>query len=146
MNGAINNTEALLKDLELQWNDHFHMRDQTWKTITNSTLFFIGVVGLEIKDVGNFVMIPAYAGLVVTCLFGWAVATHHRLRQNQKFIFITKYEQLLGIYDIKADVLKEKHEDKRFFGKVFTARYIEIIQICIGLVALVLLLRRCFVI
>jgi hypothetical protein len=44
-----NHKEAIIKDLELQWKDHFHMRDQTWKTLTNSTLFFFGIVGLEIK-------------------------------------------------------------------------------------------------
>jgi hypothetical protein len=59
-----NHKEAIIKDLELQWKDHLHMRDQTWKTLTNSILFFLGIVGLEIKGVGNFVMIPAYLTLI----------------------------------------------------------------------------------
>jgi hypothetical protein len=121
------------------------MRDQTWKVITNSMLFFLGVVGLEIKDVSNLVIIPAYIGLVATTFAGWAVASHHRVRQGQKFKMIKKYEQLLGIYNIKIDILEEKQEDKRFFGKIFTVYYIEVIQICIGVVALLLLLRRFFI-
>jgi len=42
-NGA-SNRDAMLKDLELQWQDHFHMRDQTWKALHNAALLFVGVI------------------------------------------------------------------------------------------------------
>ena len=135
-------TEACIKDLEIQWKDHFHMRDQTWKTLTNSVLFFIGVVGLELKDVGNFVMIPSYIILMFIALIGWVVAAHHRTRQGQKFAIIKMYEEELGLYELKKKVLENAEINKRVAGKIFTARFIEIAQMGIGMVGLILLLRR----
>jgi hypothetical protein len=43
-------------DLQTQWQDHFHMRDQTRKVLQYSILFFLGVIGLEIKGVGSLVL------------------------------------------------------------------------------------------
>lgn len=134
--------EAMIRDLELQWKDHFHMRDQTWKTLTNSVLFFIGIVGLELKDVGNFAMIPLYIILMFITLVGWIVAAHHRIRQGQKFAIIQIYEEKLGLYGLKEKVLEDAKIKGSLIGKVFTARFIEITQIGIGLVALILVLRR----
>ncbi|MEM1172096.1 MAG: hypothetical protein AAGJ08_24200 [Cyanobacteria bacterium P01_H01_bin.35] len=74
--------EVILKDLEMQWKDHHHMRDQTWKTLTNSLLLFLGVVGLELKGVDNTVMILAYILVSVAGLFVFFVSLHHRLRQK----------------------------------------------------------------
>src|SRR5438874_5531116 len=87
--------DALLMDLECQWNDHHHMRDQTWKALTNTMLFFIGVVGLEIKGVQRPVTIVAYAALILVALFGTLVAMHHRVRQGQKFAIIQECERRL---------------------------------------------------
>ncbi|GEM_PF-1458664 len=138
--------EALLKDLELQWKDHFHMRDQTWKTLTNTILFFLGTVGLEIKGVGKYVMIVAYVALMLVALFGWAVAAHHRIRQGQKFAFITEYEKRLGLDEIKEPVLSGpilsgKKGQVGILGSYFTARFIEIMELAIAVVAISLLIR-----
>jgi len=136
--------EAIIKDLEIQWNDHFHMRDQTWKTLANSVLFFLGIVGLEIKGIVNFVMIPAYIILIFIAFIGWAVAAHHRLRQKQKFAIIKIYEEELNLFKLKQKIIEKADSKKNVAGKIFTARFIEIMQIAIGVVALILLLRRLF--
>lgn len=135
----------MLKDLELQWKDHFHMRDQTWKTLTNAALVFLGVVGLEIKNVGNFVMIPAYSVLILISILGWTVASHHRVRQGEKFAFIRKYEQALGLFDEKKAIIENADKKSGIAGKVFTARFIEFMHAGIGIVAFFLLLRRILV-
>jgi hypothetical protein len=134
--------DAFLKDLELQWKDHFHMRDQTWKTLTNAVLLFLGVVGLEIKGIENIVMIPAYLVVILTAFFGWSVASHHRLRQKQKFAMITKYEELLGIYQIKKAILEEGETKANITSKFFTGGFTRIMHIGIGTVAVFLLVRR----
>jgi len=77
--------EVYLKYLEMQWNDHFHMRNQTWKTLTYTAVFFIGIVGLEIKVANDFVMICLYSLLMIVMVFGWSTASHHRVRQKGKF-------------------------------------------------------------
>lgn len=133
--------EVLLKDLELQWKDHFHMRDQTWKTLTNTSLFFLGTVGLEIKEVGKLVMIVAYASLILATLFGIFVARQHRIRQGQKFAFIEKYEKLLGLYGIKESTITAKEYNKGF-SKFLVARFIEMMEFCILVVAIFLLIRK----
>jgi len=55
-----------LKDLELQWHDHFHMRDQTWKTLQYIVLFFWGVVGLDIKTIAPGMINLGYVAVCVT--------------------------------------------------------------------------------
>ena len=144
--GEENQREAIIKDLELQWKDHFHMRDQTWKTLTNSVLFFLGIVGLEIKGVGNFVMIPAYFALILISLFGYGIASHHRVRQQQKHDIITKYEQLLGLYELKEIIIQEADTERSFLGwKPNTAQFIKFMQIGIFVVGIFLMLRRIFI-
>lgn len=129
--------EATLKDLEIQWNDHFHMRDQTWKVLSNSILLFLGVIALELKGIADLVMIPSYSTVVFLSYYGWKVATHHRLRQGEKFAIIKKEEELLGIYELKRDIL-----ERRGVEAIYTAKFIEGMQVVIGLIGTILLLRR----
>lgn len=127
--------EEILKDLDIQWKDHFHMRDQTWKTLTNTILFFLGTIGLEFKNVEAYVMVVAYGGLILVAFFGFLVAAHHRVRQKQKFSLIKKYEEMLDLWEIKEPFLNGKKE------KVFTATFIQLMELLIALVAIVLLIR-----
>ena len=136
--------DAMIKDLEIQWKDHFHMRDQTWKTLSNSVLVFLGIVGLEIKNVGDIVMIPSYLVLIFIASIGWAVAAHHRVRQRQKFSFIQNYEEQLGLFDLKREIIEKADKESGLPGKIFTARFIEITQCGIIIIALFLLIKRIF--
>ena len=97
---------ALSSDLQTQWQDHFHMRDQSWKVLQYSIFFFLGVVGLEIKAIDKAFLIPAYIALILTSAFGGIVALHHRRRQNEKFEIIKIYEQELSLYDLKRPILE----------------------------------------
>ena len=134
--------EAILQDLEIQWRDHFHMRDQTWKVLFNSMLFFLGVVGLEMKDVEPHVMIPAYVALAFVGFMGWRIAKHHRVRQSQKFAMIREYEEQLGLLEIKRRFIDDdKHKDP-FLGRVFTAKFIELMEIGILLMGIVFLVAE----
>lgn len=137
--GTETSHDAMLKDLDIQWRDHFHMRDQTWKTLAYSALFFIGIVGLDLKGHPDSVMIPAYAVVLVVALFGFVVASHHRTRQDQKFEIIEIYERELGIYAYKKGVLSR---EETFAGKVFTGGFIKLVQLSIAVVAIVLLINR----
>jgi disulfide bond formation protein DsbB len=133
--------ETIVKDLDLQWRDHFHMRDQTWKTLGNTLLFFLGTVGLEIKGVQHSVMIVAYAALILVAVLGYFVASHHRVRQKQKFALIERYETLLGLSEIKIPILKATEYHGGIAGRIFTARFIEWAELLVACVALTLLVR-----
>ncbi len=134
--------DAILKDLELQWKDHHHMRDQAWKSLSNSVLVFLGVVGLEIKDVGNIVMIPAYFVLIFIAIIGWTVAAHLRVRQGQKFLFIKKYEEKLGLYEFKKKSIENEVSMPGLPYRIFTTRLIEVSQCGLIIIAFFLLIRR----
>ena len=110
--------------------------------MTNSALLFIGIVGLEIKDLGDFVMIPAYIIVIVTAGFGCIIATHHRVRQKQKFSIITMYEEKLELFELKKDIIIKGDLKSGIVGKIFTAGFIRFVHLGIGIVGFVLLLKR----
>ncbi len=75
-------------------------------------------------------------------MFGWSTASHHRVRQKEKFAFIKMYEEKLELFDLKKDIINEADTKSGPAGKIFTAFFIEVVQICFGLIGLVLLINR----
>jgi len=111
---------SAVHDLALQWGDHHHMRDQSWKTVTNSAIVFVGVVGLEVAEfnpsgdvraqVPAIVLVVGYAALIILSTFGLLVTAHHRQRQAEKFQIIMRYEIALGLWNIFGDILRERRK------------------------------------
>ena len=132
--------EDISQDLHSQWQDHFHMRDQTWKVLQYSILFFLGVVGLEIKGVDSLVLVVGYVGVVLTALSGAVIALHHRRREKEKFTMIKIYEHELELDILIEPVLEKAH--RGIFGRVNTSVYIVIMQIAILAVSTILLVKR----
>lgn len=135
--------QAISNDLQTQWQDHFHMRDQTWKVLQYSIFFFIGVVGLEIQEVDKSVLILAYLAVFVTSLMGVIIAFHHRRRQKEKFRIILTYEKELGLYELIKPVLDNSHGS--FTGRMNTSTYIVVMQTALALIAASMLLMKLFV-
>lgn len=79
-------TTVISSNLQTQWQDHFHMRDQTWKVLQYSILFFLGVVGLEIKQVDTFYLVIAYAALFLTSAFG--VIIHRSSKDSEGILWM----------------------------------------------------------
>jgi hypothetical protein len=131
--------DGVLADLHIQWTDHFHMRDQSWKTLNNAALFFVGVVGLEIyRGTPHIVMVAAYSALVLVSVLGLLVAWHHRhIQQKIKFPIIVRYEVLLGLTPLFDDILDEQ-------GKkgLSTSTFIVGCHAALGFISLLLLLRK----
>ncbi len=134
--------QAISNDLQTQWQDHFHMRDQTWKVLQYSILFFLGVVGLEIKAVDKTVLVLAYIAVLVTSVFGVIIALHHRQRQKEKFRIIAVYEQELGLGKLIKPVLDDAH--KTIIGRMNTSTYIVAMQLALALVAFLMLVNKLF--
>ena len=134
--------QAISNDLQTQWQDHFHMRDQTWKVLQYSMLFFLGVVGLEIKEVVNSVLVIAHLSVLITSIIGVVIALHHRIRQKEKFRIILIYEQELGLIKLIKPVLDDAH--KTIAGRINTSTYIVVMQSALALLAFFMLLNRVF--
>ena len=134
--------DHIADDLQTQWQDHFHMRDQTWKLLQYSILFFLGVIGLEYQIDDRVILSAVYLAVNITSLFGLFVAVHHRRRQREKFEMITIYAEELGLYELIAPViLKSK---KGFFGKMSTSLFIIVMQTGLFIVSLFLLTKKLF--
>jgi len=130
---------AISSNLQTQWQDHFHMRDQTWKVLQYSILFFLGVVGLEIKQVDTVYLMLAYAAIFLTSAFGVVIALHHRRRQKEKFEIIEAHERELGIDTVIKPVLEKAHAT--WTGRINTSTYIVVMQTSLCVVSAFLLGR-----
>lgn len=113
-------------NLKTQWQDHFHMRGQTWKVLQYSILFFLGVVGLEIKQFNTAYLVLAYGAVILTSGFGLVIAIHHRRRQKEKFEIIAAHEKELGIDTLIKPVLEKAHAS--WTGRINTSTYIVVMQ------------------
>ena len=131
--------KAISSDLQTQWQDHFHMRDQTWKVLQYSILFFLGVVGLEIKAVDEVFLVLAYVAIILTSAFGVVIALHHRRRQNEKFEIIRIFEHELGLDQLIKPVLDKAR--KTWTGKINTSTYIFVMQTLLCIVSVCLQVR-----
>ena len=91
--------EALLKQLDLQWQDHFQTRSQTWKALEVSALVAAALVGLE-WQIGGGVTIVVAGLLVLVALFGMQITLRHRnVVEITKFKRITVIERQLRVDD-----------------------------------------------
>jgi hypothetical protein len=133
------NKNAIASNLQTQWQDHFHMRDQTWKVLQYSILFFLGVVGLEIKQVDTIYLMLAYAAVFLTSGFGVVIALHHRRRQKEKFEIIAALEHEIGIDRLINPVLEKAHAT--WTGRINTSTYIVVMQTSLCVVSACLLGR-----
>ena len=134
--------DAMLLDLELQWKDHHHMRDQTWKVLASNVVLLGGVIALAAQKPHPIVLTAAYTIVITAAVLGWAISTHHRRRQKQKFAIIEIYETRLGLYELKKSHITGPAADGGIAGKVFTSNFIGLVQLGVGVFALVLLIMH----
>ena len=131
--------KAVSSDLQTQWQDHFHMRDQTWKVLQYSIIFFVGVVGLQMKVADKFILSLAYLAVSLTSALGVIIALHHRRRQKEKFEIIVIYERELGLYRLIAPVIEESRDT--WTGKINASAYIVVMQLALCVVSIVMLVK-----
>lgn len=132
-----NKSEIISRDLQSQWQDHFHMRDQTWKSLNYSILLFIGVVGLQMKVTDKPILSLAFLAVLLTSAFGILIAIHHRRRQHEKFEIIKIYERELGLDQLLAPVLGKSR--KTWDGRINTAVFVVVMQAVLCVVSALML-------
>lgn len=91
--------ETLLKALDIQWQDHFQTRSQTWKALEITAILTVALVGLDWRLDNPIATIAAAFLLIGAAQFGIQVTLHHREVQRTKWRIIASLEEQLGIAD-----------------------------------------------
>ncbi len=92
------NVEAKIKDLELQWQDHFQTRTQTWNALKISATLAIALIGLDWRIDNPWVTIICSFLIALVAIFGIQITVRHRNRvEVKKFELIIELERKLGL-------------------------------------------------
>lgn len=124
--------DILLKELELDWQDHFEIRKQSWNTVIASGALIVGLLSMNKFPFGNgALMTSGCLGLMALSIFGLLVAKHHRQCEREKFAYIRAIERLLPIhingvqkslYDLLAEIRESRFNTG--FGSLSTSSFI----------------------
>ena len=88
---------TLVKLLDIQWQDHFQTRSQTWKALEITAVLAIALVGLDWQADNRIVTIGAATLLLIVAQFGILITLRHRTVEIKKFKIITSLEKQLGV-------------------------------------------------
>jgi hypothetical protein len=117
---------SLLKLLDIQWQDHFQTRNQTWKALEIAALLAVALVGADWKINNQQVTMVVAFLLATVALFGMQITLRHRNRvEVMKFNIIKSVGEDLGLVDSKLELPKSIHWwDVFLFWKSNTSLFI----------------------
>ena len=101
--------DILLKCLEIEWQDHFNTRAQTWKTLEIEAMLAVALVGIDWQLDSIFATSAVAVLLILAALSGSAITYRHRNNvEVMKFSHIINIEEKLGLCepDLFGDVRK----------------------------------------
>jgi hypothetical protein len=96
--------ETLIKLLDIQWQDHFQTRAQTWKTLEITALLAVALVGFDWRTNNTAATAAVAALLFLVAQFGVSVTLRHRSVEVAKFKKISELEAALGVGDDRFDL------------------------------------------
>jgi hypothetical protein len=99
--------ETLRRALDVEWQDHFQTRRQTWKTLEVAALLLIAFVLADSRLTDVWFVAVLGALVAGVSLAGIAVSLHHRKTQVRKFTHIDRLEESLGLH--KSGLLDDVH-------------------------------------
>jgi hypothetical protein len=91
--------ETLRKMLDIQWQDHFQTRTQTWKALEITALLAVALVGFDWQVSNRVVTVVVAILLFLVAQFGILITLRHRVVEVTKFRKISELEKELGIAD-----------------------------------------------
>ncbi len=89
--------EVLLKCLEIEWQDHFQTRSQTWRTLEVEAALAVGLVGIDWRLANIFATSATALLLIIAAFSGALITLHHRKVERGKFQNIIEIEQQLHL-------------------------------------------------
>jgi hypothetical protein len=101
--GSESERKVLVSILENEWQDHFHTRNQTWKTLDIDGILVVALLGIS-WQLHNYLATSLVAGLLIlTAFFGACITIHHRSVEVSKFTHIKDIEEKLGVIGLLKD-------------------------------------------
>lgn len=102
--GEQDDKETLLKVLEMEWQDHFQTRAQTWKALEVAAILTVALVGLDLRVGDLAITIAAAILLIFVAFFGIAITVRHRnVTEIKIFNLISLIEKKLGVINPDFD-------------------------------------------
>jgi hypothetical protein len=92
--------EILLKCLEIEWQDHFQTRIQTWRTLEIVAAIAVGLVGIDWQIGNRFATTAAAILLIAAAGFGALITRRHRKVEKEKFENIIEIERKLKLPEL----------------------------------------------
>lgn len=137
------NFEAKTKDLQIQWQDHFQTRKQTWQALQVSATLTIALIAVDWRIDNAWVTIISSLLIALVATFGMQITIRHRnFVEAKKFSIIVELEKELGLnYDHpKPEEIKLYYVF--FLTKSNTSLFILRMQFVIFIIALIFLVFR----
>ena len=97
MNNTPPNEEALRVKLQLLWEDLFHLRNQTWRTLEMEAVLLIGLVITDLTLRNHYISCLLVAIVAMSVLSGATATLHHRKTQIRILRHINHIESALRI-------------------------------------------------
>lgn len=91
--------DVLIKLLEIQWQDHFQTRAQTWKALEITAVLAVALVGLDWQIDNRVITLGSAILLFIVAQFGVLITLKHRRVEITKFALIASLENQLGVAD-----------------------------------------------
>jgi hypothetical protein len=91
--------DTLRKLLEIQWQDHFQTRSQTWKALEVTSILAVALVGFDWQVHNHVATIYGTLLLFLIAQFGVLITIKHRFVEITKFKKISELESALGVAD-----------------------------------------------
>ena len=89
--------EALLRALELSWQDHIQTRSQTWRSLEIEAALVLGLIGADFKFENGWVTIVIGSLVALSTISGILITMHHRTAEIRAFEHIISFEKELGL-------------------------------------------------
>jgi hypothetical protein len=133
--------EAVMKILELEWQDHFQTRQQTWLALQTTSILTVSLVGFQWSSGNTFVGFFGALLLIGISVIGMHITIRHRnSTEINKFTLIIAAEKRLG-FDPEGlkipDAIKLK--DILLFKKMNTSLFLLRMQAIIHLIGWLML-------
>ncbi len=89
--------DVLIAILENEWQDHFHTRNQAWKTLDIDAILVVALLGISWQLKNSLATSLAAALLIIAAFFGACITIHHRNVEITKLTHIYHIEEKLGM-------------------------------------------------
>ena len=105
--------DAVIGALNQAWQDHHHMRDQTWRVVQMEAMLCAGLVAVEFTygNVATTVLGAILVALIGYC--GFCITWHHRKREKEKFQTIAKCQEQLRLSPGVIEIPEEEGKDQK---------------------------------